>query len=98
MVTSRHGNRFGTSIEGSLTGRGGDIIIIDDPLKLSDAESDSKREHVNDTYRNTIQSRLDDNENGAIVIVMQRLHMDDLCGTILKHSDGWTVSKLYRSA
>ena len=91
IVTTRGGYRFGTSIDGSLTGRGGDIIIIDDPLKLSDAESDSKREHVNDTYRNTIQSRLDDNENGAIVIVMQRLHMDDLCGTVLKHSDGWTV-------
>jgi predicted phage terminase large subunit-like protein len=94
IVTTRGGYRFGTSIDGSLTGRGGDIIIIDDPLKLSDAESDTKREHVNATYRNTIQSRLDDNENGAIVIVMQRLHMDDLCGTVLKHSDGWTVLQL----
>ena len=94
IVTTRGGHRFGTSLDGSITGRGGDIIIIDDPLKLSDAESDIKREHVNDTYRNTIQSRLDDNENGAIIIVMQRLHMDDLCGTVLKHSDGWTVLKL----
>jgi predicted phage terminase large subunit-like protein len=94
IVTTRGGYRFGTSIDGSVTGRGGDIIVIDDPLKLSDADSDSKREHVNDTYRNTIQSRLDDNENGAIVIVMQRLHMDDLCGTVLKHSDGWTVLQL----
>jgi hypothetical protein len=94
IVTTRGGHRFGTSLDGSVTGRGGDIIIIDDPLKLSDAESDSKREHVNDTYRNTIQSRLDDTENGAIVIVMQRLHMDDLCGTVLRHSDGWTVLQL----
>jgi hypothetical protein len=93
IVTTRGGHRFGTSLDGSITGRGGDIIIIDDPLKLSDAESDSKREHVNDTYRNTIQSRLDD-QNGAIIIVMQRLHMDDLCGTVLKHSDGWTVLQL----
>jgi predicted phage terminase large subunit-like protein len=90
IVTTRGGYRFGTSIDGSLTGRGGDIIIIDDPLKLSDAESDNKREHVNDTYKNTIQSRLDD-QDGAIIIVMQRLHIDDLCGTVLKHSDGWTV-------
>ena len=94
IVTTRNGYRLGTSLDGSVTGRGGDIIIIDDPLKLSDAESDIKREHVNDTYRNTIQSRLDDNENGAIVIVMQRLHMDDLCGTVLKHPDGWTVLQL----
>jgi predicted phage terminase large subunit-like protein len=90
IVTTGSGYRFGTSLDGSLTGRGGDIIIIDDPLKLSDAESDSKREHVNETYRNTIQSRLDD-QNGAIIIVMQRLHPDDLCGTVLKHSDSWTV-------
>ena len=41
-----------------------------------------------------LQSRLDDNENGAIVIVMQRLHPDDLCGTVLKRSDGWTVLQL----
>jgi predicted phage terminase large subunit-like protein len=94
IVTTRGGYRFGTSIDGSLTGRGGDIIIIDDPLKLSDADSDTKRQHVNDTYRNTIQSRLDDNENGAIVIVMQRLHPDDLCGMVSKHSDGWTVLSL----
>jgi predicted phage terminase large subunit-like protein len=93
IVTTRGGHRFGTSLDGSVTGRGGDIIIIDDPLKLSDAESDSKREHVNDTYRNTIQSRLDD-QNGAIIIVMQRLHPDDLCGMVLKHSDGWTVLPL----
>jgi hypothetical protein len=78
IVTTRGGHRFGTSLDGSITGRGGDIIVIDDPLKLSDADSYIKREHVNDIYRNTIQSRLDDNENGAIVIVMQRLHMDDL--------------------
>jgi hypothetical protein len=77
IVTTRSGHRFGTSLDGSITGRGGDIIVIDDPLKLSDAESYIKREHVNEIYRNTIQSRLDDNENGAIVIVMQRLHMDD---------------------
>jgi hypothetical protein len=94
ILTTRQGERFGTSIDGSLTGLGGDIIIIDDPLKQADAESDSKREHVNDIYKNTIQSRLNDNENGAIVIVMQRLHMDDLCGTVLKHSDDWTVLSL----
>jgi predicted phage terminase large subunit-like protein len=93
IVTTRDGYRFGTSLDGSVTGRGGDIIIIDDPLKLSDAESDIKREHVNETYRE-IPSRLDDNENGAIVIVMQRLHPDDLCGTVLRRSDDWTVLRL----
>ena len=57
----------------ALTGRGADLIVIDDPHKLSDAESDKKREHVSEIYRNTILSRMDDPENGAIVIVMQRI-------------------------
>lgn len=84
VVTTRGGYRLATSVDGTLTGRGGDIIIVDDPLKPSDALSDSKREHVNEWYRNTLLTRLDDKVNGAIVIVMQRLHVDDLCGTLLK--------------
>jgi predicted phage terminase large subunit-like protein len=86
IVTSQGGFRLATSVDGSLTGRGGDIIIIDDPLKSLDASSESKREHVNAWYRNTLLSRLDDKHNGAIIIVMQRLHDDDLCGFVLKNS------------
>jgi predicted phage terminase large subunit-like protein len=93
IVTTRTGNRFATSIDGPMTGLGGNIIIIDDPHKLSDAESDKRLSHVNEVYRNTIQSRLNDPENGAIIIVMQRLDPNDLCGTILDHPDGWTVLK-----
>ena len=91
ILTSRGGYRFGTSIDGSITGRGGDLLIIDDPLKQSDGNSYIRREHVNHIYRNTIHSRLDDPENGAIVIVTQRLHSDDLCGTLMKSSNEWTV-------
>ena len=56
-------------------------MIIDDPLKPSDASSDTKREHVNTWFKNTLYSRLDDKQKGAIIIVMQRLHDDDLCGS-----------------
>ena len=84
VATTQGGFRLATSIEGSLTGRGGDIIIIDDPLKPSDASSNSKRERVNERFRNTIISRLDDKKNGAIIIAMQRLHVDDLCGHLLR--------------
>jgi predicted phage terminase large subunit-like protein len=51
-------------------------------------------EHVSEIYRNTILSRMDDPENGAIVIVMQRIHLNDLCGTVLQHPDGWTELRL----
>ncbi len=94
LVTTQSGYRFATSIDGTLTGLGGDIIILDDPLKSSDAASDTKREHVNEFYRSTVLSRLDDNVNGAIIIVTQRLHADDLCGMLQNKFTDWTVLKL----
>jgi predicted phage terminase large subunit-like protein len=84
-----------SSIDGPLiTGRGGDIIIIDDPHKLSDVQSQGKRDHVNECCRNALFSRFDDNVTNAIVIVMQRLDDDDLCGSVLKTSNNWTVLSL----
>ena len=49
------------------------------------------REHVLDWYFNTLLSRLDDKQNGAIVLVMQRLHEDDLVGVLLRESDESTA-------
>ncbi len=92
--TSQNGFRLATSIEGTLTGRGGDILILDDPLKPIDALSDSKRQRVNDYFNHTLQTRLDDKKTGAIIVVMQRLHPDDLTGTLLRDSVGWTVLSL----
>ena len=91
---TRRGLRMATSTGGTLTGRGGNLLIIDDPLKPQDALSDSKRTAVNDWYSNTLLSRLDDKRTGKILIVMQRLHMDDLTGFVLGQSDGWTVLSL----
>jgi predicted phage terminase large subunit-like protein len=90
VVTTQHGFRLATSVDGTLTGRGGDVLIVDDPLKPTDALSDSKRERVNDWYRNTLVSRLDDKRKGAIIIVMQRLHAEDLPGMLLRTSNDWT--------
>lgn len=84
FATTRFGFRISTSIEGTLTGRGGDIIILDDPMKPIDALSDTKRERVNNAFVNTILSRLDDKRTGCIIIVMQRLHEDDLVGRVLR--------------
>ena len=72
-VLTGRGSRMATSIGGTLTGRGADIIIIGDTLKPIDAMSESKREAVNEWYRSTLVSRLNDKANGAIVIVTQRL-------------------------
>jgi predicted phage terminase large subunit-like protein len=94
VATTRHGYRLATSIGGTLTGRGGDLIIIDDPLKPIDALSEPKRESVNQWFSNTLLSRLDNKRTGAIVIVMQRVHMEDLTGFVTRMSDDWTVLPL----
>src|SRR5271156_1661776 len=92
-LTAR-GFRLATSVGGTLTGRGGDLVIIDDPLKPDDAYSDVKRNGANEWFKNTLISRLDDKRSGAILIVMQRIHMDDLTGFVQSLSDDWTVLSL----
>jgi predicted phage terminase large subunit-like protein len=92
-LTAR-GFRLATSVSGTLTGRGGDLIIIDDPLKPDDAYSETKRNAANEWFKNTLLSRLDDKRTGAIIIVMQRVHMDDLTGFVTSQSDEWEVLNL----
>ena len=87
-VTTKGGGRFAVPVGGSFTGRGADVIIIDDPMKADDAQSEKARRAVNDWYATTLLSRLDDKQRGAIILVMQRLHEDDLAGKLLRE-DGW---------
>ena len=84
--TDKGGRRFSTSIGGTLTGRGADTIVIDDPLKADEAASDVARKAVIDWYAGTLQSRLNDQSKGSIVVVMQRLHEEDLAGYILRET------------
>jgi hypothetical protein len=79
-----------TSVGGVLTGGGADFIILDDPLKPTDALSEVGRKSVNDWYDDTLLSRLNDKRRGCIIIVMQRLHQDDLVGHVLQQDD-WSV-------
>jgi predicted phage terminase large subunit-like protein len=88
--TTAHGYRLATSVGGVLTGRGADIIIIDDPMKPDEAPSEVRRKAVNDFYDATLYSRQNDKANTAIVLIMQRLHEDDLVGHVLGQ-EPWTV-------
>lgn len=87
--TTRGGGRFSTTINGTLTGRGGDWIIIDDPLKASDGLSDVLRNKVNDWYATTLYSRLNNKNTGKILVIMQRLHQSDLTGYLLEKQSGF---------
>ncbi|MGC2195342.1 MAG: phage terminase large subunit [Terriglobales bacterium] len=91
--TTRNGFRLSVSVGGPLTGRGADFIIVDDPLKPDEALSDTQRKAVNDWYDHTLLTRLDNKNTGCIIVIMQRLHEDDLVGHLLKHG-GWKLVRL----
>lgn len=82
--TTAGGGRLATSVTGTLTGRGGDIIILDDVIKPEEANSETTRNAVNTWYQSTLASRLNDKGSGAIICVMQRLHQHDLAGMLIE--------------
>ena len=87
--TTAGGGVFSASIGSGITGRGFDIIILDDPQAANDVRSPVERESVQVLFDGSISSRLDDQVRGVIVIVQQRLHEDDLSGHVLARG-GWT--------
>lgn len=89
--TTLQGFRMTTSVNGTLTGRGAEVLILDDILKPNEALSEVRREAVNEWYDNTLLSRLNNKESGIIIIVMHRLHENDLIGYLLEREDGWEV-------
>lgn len=82
------GFRLCLSVGGKGTGYRGDALIIDDPLNALDAGSKLKRDEAITWKTATMSSRFNDMEAAEEVIIMQRLHEDDLSGYLLK-SGGW---------
>lgn len=77
------GYRVAMSIGGSPTGEGGDIILVDDPHNVKDGESEAVRKDTITTFREVIPSRLNDPDTGAICVIMQRVHFDDVTNEAL---------------
>jgi predicted phage terminase large subunit-like protein len=80
---TKRGVMIATSIGGSVTGKGGDRIIVDDLHNPQQAESDAQRDTALAYFRQTLSTRLDNKKTGAIVVVMQRLHERDLAALCL---------------
>ena len=83
---------FTISTDQNQKQRFGDIIVIDDPHNVKEAESEAVRVSTTDWWDTAVQSRLNDPKTGAFVIIMQRVHQNDLTGHILKNAlpeDGW---------
>jgi predicted phage terminase large subunit-like protein len=93
LTTTGQGFRLATSVGGVLTGRGADLIIIDDAAKPDEAISESHRRTLNNWFDGTLLSRLNDKRTGRIAIISQRLHEDDLVGHVLG-LDNWKVLRL----
>lgn len=95
FVTTEQGFRMATSIGGTMIGEGGDILIVDDPLTPTQAHSKTYRNKAVSWYRESFATRLNDKKNGKKIIIMQRLHEEDLSGVIEKESpEGWKIIKI----
>ncbi|HUK06817.1 MAG TPA: phage terminase large subunit [Stellaceae bacterium] len=88
IQTTMGGHRMATSVGGTLGGFGAHYILLDDPTKPEEAASEARRQVANDWFSQGVPTRLDDKRCGRIVLVMQRLHEDDMTGHVLAQG-GW---------
>ncbi|WP_439575938.1 phage terminase large subunit [Phreatobacter sp.] len=87
IQTRQGGYRLAAGMGGSILGRGADLIIIDDPQKAVQGVSEAGRRQAREFYDNALVTRLNDKRHGAIILIMQRLHQDDLVGHVLERDD-----------
>jgi len=84
LVTTAGGSRYATSVGGTVAGFGADLIVVDDPLKFEEAMSEVARKRVVEWFNGDLITRLNNKRQGAIVVIMPRLHEDDLAGHLLR--------------
>ncbi|MDH5647530.1 MAG: phage terminase large subunit [Candidatus Heimdallarchaeota archaeon] len=95
FVTTKQGFRLATSIGGTLTGEGGDYLILDDPINPLQVNSAKFRERCISWFEQTFLPRLNDRKNASILIAMHRLHQEDITGYIKnKHKKNWHILSL----
>lgn len=87
----KSGDRRATSVGGTITGGGADIIIVDDPLKAQESNSQVALLKAWEWYSQTMFSRLNNQETGLRIVVMQRLHENDVAGMIIKSNMAYDV-------
>lgn len=87
--TTKGGGPVATSVGGTLVGLGADYLILDDPTKPEEAASDVRRQLANDWFAQSAVTRLNDKRHGRIILIMQRLHEDDMTGYVVSQG-GWT--------
>jgi predicted phage terminase large subunit-like protein len=93
-IEGHTGGSYFAGILGGVTGRGADLLIIDDPIKTAqEAQSEVYRNRVWDEYQSSLSTRL--MPNGAQIVILTRWHYDDIAGRLLKEQpDQWEVISL----
>lgn len=94
FLTTLNGFRFATSVGGSATGEGGDVLIIDDPHNPVHINYLRMRNKVIEWFETTFMTRLNNKNTGAVILVMQRLHEHDLSGYLLSQKSQWKHLKI----
>lgn len=89
--TTAGGYRLSISIGGQTTGHGGNIIILDDPNNVKDMESEADRNSAIEWFDGSISTRLNNANEGVVIVVQQRVHEEDITGHILStEPEVWT--------
>lgn len=95
FATTSGGQYFAVGRGGSITGRGGHLIIIDDPIKdREEANSERLRQQLHEWFSSVVYTRL--MVGGKIIVIQTRWHEDDLAGWLLREhaDDGWELFNL----
>jgi len=92
LRTVNGGERYATTVGGPITGKGAEFIIVDDPMKYQDVDSQTRRDDVAKWTFN-LPTRLNNPNTGGILLIAQRLHEDDVIGRIMDRG-GWEVVTL----
>lgn len=90
FINDKTGSRQSQGFTSNVTGKRGSRLLIDDPISAKMANSDVVRQSVNDKYDSELVTRLNDPDKSATILIMQRLHTEDLTGHLLKKGkSGW---------
>jgi predicted phage terminase large subunit-like protein len=81
---TRRGYRISTSVGGTVTGHGADLLVCDDPHNLEEIYSEAMRRTVVQWYRQVWSTRLNDPKHGCRIVIMQRGHQQDLAAELLE--------------
>lgn len=84
FATTAGGALYAVSIGGSITGRGADLIIVDDPHDLKDAGRPQQLEDAIERFKTVVLSRLNNRRTGQVIVIAHRIHEDDLSGHLLR--------------